>query len=648
MCGIVGFTHRNWVPDSERIRSAAATLIHRGPDQQGVFESSVISLGAARLKIIDIASGDQPIISDDGDTVIAFNGEIYNHLELRAELEDLGHKFRTHCDTETVLHAFREWDTDCFSRLRGMFGIALWTTSTRRLVLARDRMGIKPLYIARRGQDVFFGSELKAIFVHPEIDRQISLNGLDCYLVLNYVPSPWTLVEGIEKLPPGTWFEWMDGATRLQSYWTLPVPSPREWTLRDACDTLDSLLRQSIREHLISDVPLGMWLSGGVDSSTILHYAATESRARLKTFSISFRGRSFDETNYIQQIVERYGTDHQQMDLNADVDLVGAVEEFAYFSDEPSADAGALPVWFLSKLSRENTTVSLSGEGADELFAGYLTHRANELARQARVLPNGFLRMALAAVSHWPVSDEKISFEYKVKRFLEGATMDAARGHVFWNGTFSDRQKRKLVTADLPHALDKILWQCAQLPTDDPLSRHLWFDQRYFLPDDILNKADRISMAHSLEVRPPFLDHRIVEFAATIPSKFKLHGSRQKVLLKELMKDKLPTPVLRRAKVGFDIPAHEWLRGPFRSLLTETLQSGASEHAGLFRHSAITALLDRHLTRRANVGYHLWGLMILFLWMKKWRIRSTSVPLISPIEIEATEPLIAQRTGIYT
>jgi asparagine synthase (glutamine-hydrolysing) len=648
LCGIVGFTHRNWVPDSERIRSAAATLIHRGPDQQGVFESSIISLGAARLKIIDIESGDQPIISDDGDTVIAFNGEIYNHQELRCELEKLGHKFRTHCDTETVLHAFREWDTGCFARLRGMFGIALWTTSTRRLVLARDRMGIKPLYVARRGQDVFFGSELKAILVHPEIDRQLSLHGLDCYLALNYVPSPWTLVEGIEKLPPGTWFEWQDGATRSQSYWTLPVSSPREWTLPDACDTLDSLLRQSIREHLISDVPLGMWLSGGVDSSTILHYAATESRSRLKTFSISFQGRSFDETSYIQQIVERYGTDHQQMDLNPNVDLVGAVEEFAYFSDEPSADAGALPVWFLSKLSRENTTVSLSGEGADELFAGYLTHRANELARRARLLPKSVLRMALAAVGRWPVSDEKISFEYKVKRFLEGATMDAARAHVFWNGTFSDRQKRKLITADLPHALDRILLQCRQLPTEDPLSRHLWFDQRYFLPDDILNKADRISMAHSLEVRPPFLDHRIVEFAASIPSKFKLNGSRQKVLLKELMKDKLPAPVLRRAKVGFDIPAHEWLRGPFRSLLIETLQSGASEHAGLFRHSAISTLLDRHLNRRANVGYHLWGLMILFLWMKKWRIRSTSVPLISPIEIEATEPLIAQKTGIYT
>jgi asparagine synthase (glutamine-hydrolysing) len=286
-----------------------------------------------------------------------------------------------------VLHAFLEWDTDCFARLRGMFAVALWVASSRRLLLLRDRVGIKPLYIAHHGQDLFFGSELKAILVHPEIERQLSLQGLDCYLALNYVPCPWTLVEGIEKLPPGTWLEWRDGKISSQSYWTLPVPCPRSWSLPDACQALDRLLRQSVREHLISDVPLGIWLSGGIDSSTILHYAATQSRAPLKTFSISFQGRSFDETRYIRGMVERYGTEHREMDLNPDVDLAGAVEEFAYFSDEPSADAGALPVWFLSKLSRKDTTVSLSGEGAADLFGGYITYRANELARRLRRLP---------------------------------------------------------------------------------------------------------------------------------------------------------------------------------------------------------------------------------------------------------------------
>jgi asparagine synthase (glutamine-hydrolysing) len=641
LCGIVGFTHRRWVPDPDRIRRAAATLIHRGPDQQGVFESPLVSLGAARLKIIDIQSGDQPIISDDGDTVIVFNGEIYNHKELRSELENLGHRFRSHCDTETLLHAFMQWDTGCFSRLRGMFAVALWTASTRRLILARDRVGIKPLYIAQRGEDLCFASELKGILVHPEIDRSLSLKGLDCYLSLNYVPCPWTLVEGIQKVPPGTWLEWQDGKIGSQPYWELPQARPRAWNIPEACDHLDWLLRQSIREHLISDVPLGMWLSGGIDSSTILHYAAMESRSRIKTFSISFRGRSFDETDYIRQIAERYGTDHRELDLNPDVDLAGAIEEFAYFSDEPSADAGALPVWFLSKLSRTETTVSLSGEGADELFGGYITYRADEFADRIRWLPRTLLRFAHAAVKHWPVSDEKISLEYKLKRFLEGAAMEPARSHVFWNGTFSEDEKRALVTRPLPHALDKVFAECDRAPATDSLSRYLWFDQKYFLPDDILNKADRISMAHSLEVRPPFLDHRIVEFSATVPSQMKVRGAHQKVLLKQLMKDKLPSAVLHRPKVGFDIPAHEWLRGPLRSLLSDTLLSGAREHRELFRQDIIASLLDHHLKRRVNVGYHLWGLMILFLWMTKWQIQSASVGLSEPSNVQTSESLIA-------
>ena len=367
MCGIVGFTHKYWVPDPDRIQEAAATLIHRGPDQQGVFRSSLCSMGATRLKIIDLGSGDQPIFTDDGDVAIVFNGEIYNHQELRRELEELGHRFHSHCDTETVLRAFLEWDTDCFARLRGMFAVALWTKSQKRLVLARDRMGIKPLYFMRRGEDLFFGSELKAILIHPEIERRLSLPGLDCYLSLNYVPCPWTLVEGIEKLPPGNWLEWHDGKVSTDAYWRLPFGTIQNWTLESAREELDRLLRASIREHLISDVPLGMWLSGGIDSSTILHYAATESREPLKTFSISFQGRSFDETTYIREVAKRYQTDHTEMDLNPESDLRDAIEAFAYYSDEPSADAGALPVWFLSKLSKTKTTVSLSGEGADEL-----------------------------------------------------------------------------------------------------------------------------------------------------------------------------------------------------------------------------------------------------------------------------------------
>jgi asparagine synthase (glutamine-hydrolysing) len=626
LCGIVGFTHKSWAPGPERIQSAVATLFHRGPDQQGVFESSVVSLGATRLKIIDLASGNQPIKSDGGDTVIVFNGEIYNHLELRGELENLGHRFHSRSDTETVLHAFLEWDTKCFSRLRGMFAVALWTESTQRLVLARDRLGIKPLYIARRGRELFFGSELKAILIHPEIDRYLSMEGLDCYLSLNYVPCPWTLVAGIEKLPPGLWLEWRNGEVRSDAYWRVPFVAPIHRTIDSAKEELDQLLRQSVREHLLSDVPLGVWLSGGIDSSTILHYAAQASSSRLKTLSISFRGRSFDESSYIQQVATKYGTDHEQFDLNTDADLAGTIEQFAYYADEPTADAGALPVWFLSKMSKTKVTVTLSGEGADEVFGGYLTYRADAMARRMRRLPQGSLRLALAGLRHLPVSDEKISFEYKLKRFVEGCLLPPEQGHVYWNGTFSAAQKSALLRSPLPGSLDRILVELREAAVSgDDLAAELWFDQKYFLPDDILNKVDRMSMAHAIEVRPPFLDHRIVEFAAALPASFKMQGSRQKVVLRELMRGKLPESVLGKKKTGLDIPSHEWMRGPLRSLMLDAFATGVSEHPGLFQKNAIDAWVRDHLERRANLGYHLWGLMILFLWMTKWRIQTAPI-----------------------
>lgn len=641
MCGIAGFTHKGWIPEPGRIRDATATLVHRGPDQRGVFESHFASIGATRLKIIDLESGNQPITTDDGDATIVFNGEIYNHEELRAELGKRGHRFRSHCDTETVLRAFVEWDTSCFARLRGMFALAILTESDRRLVLARDRMGIKPLYIAREGEDLFFGSELKAILIHPEIERRLSMEGLDCYLSLNYVPSPWTLVDGIKKLPPAHWLEWRDGDTRSGAYWTLPFDGCRDWSLHDAQEELDSLLKNSISEHLISDVPLGVWLSGGIDSSTILHYAAVASSKPLKTYSISFRGRSFDESAYIQKVSSHYGTDHAELDLNPRENLSDAIEEFAYYSDEPSADAGALPVWFLAKLSKRGTTVALSGEGADELFGGYLTHRADRLASQIRRLPASILRLALDGMRHWPVSDEKIGFDYKATRFLEGCLLSADRAHIHWNGTFSEAQKRSMLRLPLPGALDGLLSEIGDLPpAKDDLVPYLWFDQKYFLADDILVKSDRMSMAHSVEVRPPFLDHRIVEFVATLPAGLKIRGSCQKYILKQLMKGKLPKSIPLRKKVGFDIPTHEWLRGPLRSLLLETVTTGASEHDELFQPNVLKTYVSRHLERRANLGYHLWGLMLLFLWMKKWRIQVSGNPMV--------ERVVPEQAGIYT
>jgi asparagine synthase (glutamine-hydrolysing) len=640
LCGITGFTHKNWLPPPERIRQATSTLIHRGPDQQGVHETSVFSFGATRLKIIDLASGDQPILARNGDFGIVFNGEIYNHLELRAELEQLGHTFESHSDTETVLRAFLQWDKDCFTRLRGMFAVALWQKSTRRMVLARDRMGIKPLYIARQGEDLYFGSELKAIFVHPEIERRLSLDGLDCYLALNYVPCPWTLVAGIEKLPPGNWLEWRDGAVTSGTYWRLPFGVQQDLTMDAAKEELNSLLQSAVKEHLLSDVPLGVWLSGGVDSSTVLHYAAQATTAKLKTFSISFHGRTFDESKYIAEAVKKYHTDHEEMDLNPLLDLQGAIEEFAYYTDEPSADAGSLPVWFLSKLCKRKTTVALSGEGADELFGGYLTYRANRIAAKMRSAPNSLLRLATSLVKYWPASDEKISFEYKVKRFLQGAQMTPQRAHVYWNGTFSDEEKNAFLRMSLPGALGQIIAEMPQASAgSDDLAPYTWWDQKYYLADDILVKSDRMSMAHSVEVRPVFLDHRIVEFAAKLPARLKIQGARQKLVLRELVKDKLPPAILQHGKIGFDIPAHEWLRGPLRPMLEETLRDGLRNYGDFFRGDIIDSLAKRHAARQVNAGYQLWGLLILFQWMKKWNI--------TPLNGPAESLLFATKAGSY-
>jgi asparagine synthase (glutamine-hydrolysing) len=617
--------------DATRIRRATYALTHRGPDQQDVYESESISLGAVRLRIIDLEGGDQPLQSEDRNAVLVFNGEIYNNTELRKELRDRGHSFRTQCDTETVLAAFLEWDTACLSRLRGMFALAIWNERDKRLVLARDRMGIKPLYYCSRGNNLYFGSELKALFAHPELDRKIDPLALHYYTSLNYIPSPRTMVEGIEKLPPGNWLEWREGRLKTDSYWSLNFQPESRYTLDSAAEELDGLLTNSIREHLVADVPLGIWASGGLDSSTILHYVSEHSSARLKTFSVSFAGRRFDEGEYARRIAGHYGTEHHEFDLNPEVDLEGAIESLAYHSDEPGADAGALPVWFLSKMSRQQVTVALSGEGADELFGGYYTYLGDRYARALRRVPALARRAALRIALRLPASDEKIGFEYKLQRMLQGSFLNPAEAHLFWNGTFSESEKKRLHLRNGHPSVGSLLENLPRQSSEvGYLNRYLWLDQCYYLPDDILYKCDRMSMAHSLEVRPPFLDHRIVEFAARLPENLKIRNSTLKVVLRHLMRDKLPTEVLRRKKEGFDIPAHDWLRGVLRPLLLDTLTREAVEKSNLFDWNVIDRLIRNHLNRRANLGYHLWGLLTLFLWMKRWGIQADPVEETQP------------------
>ncbi|HML15748.1 MAG TPA: asparagine synthase (glutamine-hydrolyzing) [Bryobacteraceae bacterium] len=628
MCGIAGFTHSRRAAEPGRIAAITRSITHRGPDQQGVWESDHVSLGAVRLKIIDLEHGAQPMVRQGpgGDTVLVFNGEIYNHAEIRRELEHLGHRFESRCDTEVLLRAFLEWDLGSLQKLRGMFAAAWWTESSRRLVLVRDRMGIKPLYFARRAGEIYFGSELKTILLHPEIERRIDPEGLGRYLSMNYAAGTHTLVEGIEKLAPGHWLEWVasdeqEGRVRSEAYWRIGFRPDSRIDLESAKQELDRLLRDSVREHLIADVPLGVWSSGGLDSSTILHYAAEASPAKLKTFSVSFHGREFDESHYFREVAAKYGTDHHEFDLNPDQGLAETIEQFAYYSDEPSADAGALPVWFLSKMCRSEVTVALSGDGADELFGGYNTYLADRYACALRVVPRSLRRAAVAAARMLPVSDRKIGLDYKITRMMEGSLLDPVEAHFFWNGTFSAEQKSRLTKLGGAQPIE--------LPGEGAgyLNRFLWLDQLYYLPDDILYKCDRMSMAHSLELRPPFLDHRIVEFAAALPENLKIRGTRLKFLLRELMRNRLPAGVIARSKEGFDIPAHHWLRTTLRPLVTETLSERNVLETGVFAWQPIEGVLRAHLERRGNFGYHLWGLLILFLWMKYWSIEPPREPM---------------------
>ena len=618
MCGITGFSHLRKTLPSGVLTNAVDSITHRGPNQKARFECDEVSLGATRLAILDIAGGDQPIFSADRDAVIVYNGEVFNFVALREELEGDGITFHTHCDTEVILQAFLRWGDASFARLRGMFAIAIWVQSQRRLVLARDRMGIKPLYFYQQDSEIYFGSELKCIFAHPDVPRNISLAGLNCFLSLNYAPAPYTLVDGIVKLLPGHMLEWKNGVCTTRSYLPLKkLAAPA--SLEAACEELDDLLRKSLKEELVSDVPLGVWLSGGLDSSTVLHYAAQASPSRIHTFGVTFQGRSFDESRYIREVSRHYGTDHTEFDLNTDAELVDAIRQIAYYSDEPSADAGAVPLWFLAKMTAQDVTVILTGEGGDELFAGYLTYRANRYREVARKVPSPLLKAGLSAANLLPVSDDKISLEYKAKRFLQGSLMDAGKAHLFWNGTFSDEEKEQLFLYADPEPLAEVL---NDLRPGRDLGRFLEFDQRYYLADDILYKVDRISMAHSLEVRPPFLDDRIVDFANRLPDDYRLRGSESKYVLRRLMQDKLPHSVLHRPKIGFDIPIHEWFRGILRPLLLETLSEEAVTATRLFRWSYVRRLLNDHLERRANLGYHLWGLLVLFIWMKRWSINT--------------------------
>jgi asparagine synthase (glutamine-hydrolysing) len=600
----------------------SAKLVHRGPDSDGIFVDGPAALAARRLAIIDLETGDQPIANEDSTVHVVQNGELYNYRELRAELERAGHRFRTHGDTEVLVHLYEEEGLEFARRLRGMFAVALWDAPRRRLVLARDRYGIKPLYYrADPGGGLEFASELRAL---PR--GEIDLDALEAFLAFNSIPGPLTIFREARKLPPGHLLVWEGGEPRLERF-ARPAPTAlgelRDDDEAELIEELRARLRDSVRAHLVSDVPVGVLLSGGIDSSALTALAAEESSDAVRTFSIGFEERSFDELGDARLVAERYGTQHRELVLRPDAALL--LPALAEAFDEPFADSSALPTYLVSQLAAQDVKVALSGEGGDELFGGYYTYVADQLALRA----GGAARLARPLVELLPTSTARASFDYKAKRFVRGAQLPPLERHHAWKEIFSPDARAELTGRR--HGFDPVdLYRARFAETEgaELLARLQDVDLGIYLVDDLLVKTDRASMAHSLEARVPFLDPAVTNFAATLPAKHRVRGLRKKVLLRKAVAPLVPSQIVRGKKRGFSIPAAAWLRGELEPFARETLSADTLRRQGYFRPEAVTALLERHVAGKEDLSRQLWGLLAFTLWHEH-HVEREPVPLAS-------------------
>jgi asparagine synthase (glutamine-hydrolysing) len=607
MCGICGVVSANGSVDPERLASMSATLVHRGPDSSGEFSDGSAALAARRLSIIDLETGDQPIANEDGTLHVVQNGEIYNFRELRRELERAGHSFRTHGDTEVLLHLYEEHGDAFADRLRGMFAVAIWDARQRRLVLARDRFGIKPLYYRDVGGELTFASELRAL---PR--GAIDPDAVEAFLAFNSVPAPLTIFREARKLPAGHLLLWEDGAVRLERF-ARPAPLPeREDEQAELVEELRSRLRDSVRAHLVSDVPVGVLLSGGVDSALLAALAAEESGEPLRTFSIGFEERSFDELADARRVAERYATQHRELVLrpNAALLLPALAEAF----DEPFADSSALPTYLVSELAASDVKVALSGEGGDELFGGYYTYSADLLA--ARI--GGLARLARPLVERLPSSSAKASFDYRAKRFVRAAHLPPLERHHGWKEIFSADVRAELTgRRSAFDPVDLLRARYTETQGADELARLQDVDLGTYLVDDLLVKTDRASMAHSLEARVPYLDTVVTNLALALPTRHKVRGLSKKVLLRKAAEPLLPREIVHGKKRGFSIPAAAWLRGDLEPFARETLSAETLTRQGFFEPRIVQRLLDDHVAGREDLSRQLWGLLAFTLWHER-------------------------------
>ena len=621
MCGITGFIGDGSRETLERMTS---TLVHRGPDDEGYFfQSGRVGLGFRRLAIIDLETGNQPVFNEDRSIAVLLNGEIYNFKSLRAELEKR-HTFRTSGDTEVIPHLYEEVGERVFEKLNGMFAIAIWDGRAGKLILARDRFGKKPLYYALLGSALVFASEPKAILTYPGMRRELDFDACAAYLTHEYVPSPRSIYRGISKLEPGSFLVWENGRMRRESYYHITfgdggAPMREE----EGIGELDRLLTDAVEARLVSDVPLGVFLSGGLDSSTVAYYAQRSAGERVKTFSIGFTDPAFDESAHARAVAAHLGTDHHEEILDAD-QFRDLIPEIFSKLDEPLADPAIIPNFLLSRFSRKTVTVALGGDGGDEIFMGYPTFQAHRLANALEKLPAAIREGIIEpVVNRLPVSLGHWSFDYRLKRFLAGLGFPPGHRDLVWIGAFRPDELSVLLTPDAYAQVrdagftleDRYLADVRNRPL---LERAAYLYQKTYLPDDILALKDRASMFVSLELRAPLLDYRVVDFVNHLPIRMKLRRFTSKYLLKKLMAPRLPPEAVWRKKKGFGVPVARWLSGSGRKLVLDTLSPGSLRDTGLFNVAAVERLIREHFEKRADHRKQLWALLVFMWWREQW------------------------------
>lgn len=623
MCGICGFLPA-LNPDEQQnvIRAMCHSLRHRGPDDEGFYSDANVCLGMRRLSIIDLSTGHQPISNEDGSVWLVFNGEIYNFRQLRVDLEKRGHRFTTATDTEVIVHAYEEYGVECVELFNGMFAFAIWDSRAQKLVLARDRLGIKPLYYWQGPHQLVFGSELKALLKHPQVPRNLDPVALDQFLTLEYIPAPRTIFRDIRKLPAGHLLIHQSGHTQLQQYWDVkPIVVPQQFD--DCVARLDELIEDAVRLRMVSDVPIGAFLSGGIDSSTIVSKMSQLSDTPIRSFSIGFDDSTYNELPYAQAVAQHFETIHREAILKPDI--AGFVDNLASHMDEPLGDFSIFPTYLVSQVARESVKVILSGDGGDEVFGGYDTYVAQTVDRYYRFLPATLRQRYLPALGALlPPQPGKKGFINKTKRFIEGAGLDAGLQHTRWMLFMHPQEKAQLYSSSFGHTLNGS--QATQPLEDhfrrsqgwDPLAQQQYVDVKTYLAEDILTKVDRMSMAVSLEVRVPLLDHRIVEFALSLPPEMKLARGQTKIILRQVMQQHLPQAVLTRPKQGFSIPIKQWLSGPLKPIMTDLLAPEPIRRDDYFDAALVQRWVNEHLDGRANHSHRLWALMSFQLWRQHY------------------------------